>query len=666
MKLSFDWLRDFVKLPRDLSATKLAHDLTMTTVEVEGVVDLTEALCDIVIGQVLSVSAGSGPARAFCDFGDRGQHEIAAPAGLTADELVAVDLGPAQESFARAKKLGVDALLLGRSAEGLLRLPAGMAKPGNSLSSALDWDDLVLEIDNKSLTNRPDLWGHIGMARELAAIYKCERQSADEPSDLPARSGLVGEVEAEACNRYILIEIESGTFAAAPFWVQSRLARIGQRPVNLYTDLTNYLMFTTGQPCHAFDAERVQLPIGARLGKSDESLHLLNGATCGVARLPVICDARGPIALAGVMGGAESAVTASTRRVLIEIANFDALAVRQSASTAGIRTDASARFEKAVDTQRCDVALAQLQNLLPRVDPSARILGYQEKLLHATERKVVRTTEDYIASRLGMDIPVDDMARTLRSLDFEVRVDGRTMSVTAPSFRSTGDISGPHDLVEEVARIHGYDNFPTRLPVVSLTPQLRHAELTLERRVTELLAVRAGMQQIITYPWVSTGLLEAAGMSDMPLLEIGSPPAPDQRFLRPSLIPSLLQGIITNLKHSDAFGVFEVGAVYLSDKWGSVDDPAERLPRLEQHCAGALVGSTPEELFLRLKGILDDVKVRAQIHSLRAVAPATMPWANSDVCLCLASDDGPVGGLGLLSSRVRRLAGIKRAHIAAF
>jgi phenylalanyl-tRNA synthetase beta chain len=249
MKVSLSWIADYVTLPAGLSPKEIAHQLTMATVEVEGV------------------------------------HEAGG--------------------------------------------------------------DAVLEIDNKSLTNRPDLWGHYGIARELAAIYNVPLKPlpAEEPS-LPA-AALVGDIDPSVCRRFTATRIENVGVLETPAWMKTRLVAIGQRSKNLYADLTNYVMLTTGQPTHAFDADRLSLPLSVRRAADKEHFSALDGTELTLSSADgVVVDQKGPVGLAGVIGGMDSAIQAGTQTVVFEAANFDPLGIRRTASAHGVRTEASTRFEK--------------------------------------------------------------------------------------------------------------------------------------------------------------------------------------------------------------------------------------------------------------------------------------------------------------------------------
>src|SRR5690606_2960598 len=308
---------------------------------------------------------------------------------------------------------------------------------------------------------RPDLWGHYGIARELAAIYKLPlKPHAPDANAAPATgSALVGQLSAE-CRRFTASLVTGVRVVESPAWLRARLARVGQNSINLWVDLTNYIALDTGQPMHAYDADRVTLPLGTRRSRPGESTRLLNGETYDLPEgTLVIVDGQGIVGVAGVMGGFDSAISASTTRVVVECANFEALTVRRASRALNLRTDASARFEKALDTQRVDLATRKFAALVREAQPETVFERFEDQDPAPTGQARIATSFDYLEARLGARIEPAAVTRGLEALGFDVTPKGRALDVVAPTWRSTGDVSGPHDVLEEVARLQGYDAF---------------------------------------------------------------------------------------------------------------------------------------------------------------------------------------------------------------
>ena len=403
MKISIDWLQDYVKLPRNKTPKEMAHDLTMSTVEVEQVEDLAASLRDVVVARVQSC-APHPDARSLtvvtCDHGDNELRQVVC-GGSNVREGMRVALAlPGAEVTGRdgepftiqptelrgvasagmlcsAGELGLSDLFPPADEKAIIDLEGWDAEPGTALAEAIGYDDVVLEIDNKSLTNRPDLWGHYGIAREFAALYDLPLTKLRPVSKIAATGDVSVTIEDEVhCPRYTATKITGVRVAPAPTWMRSRLSRVGQRPLNNIVDLTNYVMMDQGQPSHAFDLRDVASGIVVRNAHAEESITLLDGTSHALSPdTLLIADAERGLALAGVMGG-EHAVRDDTQEVLLEIASFEPVQVRRTCRRYGVRTESSSRFEKGIDQARVDVALGRFQQLLSKVCEGAQMVSH--------------------------------------------------------------------------------------------------------------------------------------------------------------------------------------------------------------------------------------------------------------------------------------------------
>ena len=581
MKISLNWIADYVTLPPGLTPKEIAHQLTMATVEVEGV------------------------------------HEVA-----------------------------------GDGASGT----AG---------------DAVLEVDNKSLTNRPDLWGHYGVARELAAIFQVPLKpltpaKADEPA-LPVAT-LIGDIDPAICRRFTATRIENISVRETPAWMKQRLVAIGQRSKNFYADLTNYVMMTTGQPTHAFDADRLSLPLSVRRAFQDEHFSALDGTALTLSPADaVVADERGPVGLAGVIGGMDSAIQNDTKTVVFEAANFDPLAIRRTTAAHGVRTEASTRFEKSLSTHRIDEARRLFFHLLKTIDPGARVTGFDDRTNAATPSGEVRATAAYLRERIGKNLSMAELSAPLERLGFGVSASGDALVVTVPEWRNTGDVAGAHDLVEEIARLHGYENFEFHAPHVRLEKSARDYARGAERRVKEYLAFACGMQEVINYPWTEDRFVTAAGFRvEAANLRLVAPPAPDQATLRVSLVPGLLRAIESNIRWTSAFRIFESGNVFPAGRSARLDDDREQLPPQIKRIAAALVGDDAELLFREAKGAIEALGRRAHVSPLATAPGAPAEWADGAACVTIHADRRAIGHLGVLARRGTRAAGLKHAFAVIF
>ncbi|MGH3322212.1 MAG: phenylalanine--tRNA ligase subunit beta [Streptosporangiaceae bacterium] len=695
MRISLEWISDFVDLPADVEAGDLARELTLKTVEVESLAHTGRALANVVVGRVADLEplGDKGHVRVLCDVGSGRQAPVVSQArnlrvgdtiavALPGARLVATSGGAGPRSVATAHVLGVESrgVICTAADLGLQRLfpnsPDGHvldlaeldAQVGSAFADAIGFNDVVLEIDNKSLTHRPDLWGHYGIARELAAIYGRELKSLPNAALPPRVEGLVGHVDRDLCRRLTVVEFALDGADVSPLWLRSRLARIGESTVNLPVDLSNYVMFAVGQPTHVYDAEGVTLPLSVGRNGAATKLDLLSGESRELApTTPVILDSVAPVGVAGVMGASDSAVSSSSRRFALEAATFRPVPIRRASQHLALRTEASARFEKGLDTPRVDAAVHLFLHVLDRVAPSVSVTDMQDVCLDPTSPTTVDLDLDFLATRVGQRLDESEVRGILDSLGFAATLDADHLRVVVPTWRSTGDVSLPHDIVEEVARIHGYDNIPVAQLSITLTPVHRLNRRPLDRTMREHLAARAGMQEIVTYPWVADSMLTAAGFSKDDTLRFEGAPAPDRNSLRPSLIPNLLETVAANLRYSQAFSIFEAGAVFAPDRpYVRYHGVSEPLPKQRTMLAVAIVGADGPTLFRQAKGVLQMLRRHCHLTHLQLAETCDAPWADRFTRLGVTADGIDAGVLGLLATRCRRLAGIADVQVACF
>ena len=525
--------------------------------------------------------------------------------------------------------------------------------------------DSILEIDNKSLTNRPDLWGHYGIAREFAAIYGLPLRPLSAAPRPAATGGLVGSLDPDLCPRFAAVAFGAEAYVT-PDWIRGRLTRIGEAPVHPLVDLSNYVMFTTGQPTHVYDADQLSLPLSAGLATEPGEVKLLNGEAAKFdAGLPVIRDAREIVGAAGVMGGDSTALRPASRRFVLEAASFRPRLIRRASQRLGVRTDASARYEKGLDTQRVDLAVGLFLHLLPQVAPGAAVGGMQDVLVQATSEAHVEVDRKFLIDRIGEDLGDETVHATLRALGFTTVQDDDRFRITVPTWRSTGDVSLRQDIVEEVARIYGNDRLAVAETSVTLHPVRSLHRRGLDREIREQLALRAGLQEVITYPWATDHLLAAAGFGKKQTVLFDGASAPDRNSLRPSLLPNLLEAIAFNLRYRPALGIFEVGTVFSTATWESYRGRYESMPEQRQLLGVALAGSDGAGLFRRAKGIISMMRRYCHIVDLSFDSEKTdAVWADPSARLGLRAGDRTVGTLALLTPRTRRLAGIEDVQVA--
>jgi phenylalanyl-tRNA synthetase beta chain len=431
-------------------------------------------------------------------------------------------------------------------------------------------DDYVIEIDNKSLTHRPDLWGHYGMAREVAAILGRKLVDPVKPAEFPGSAPIRVSIEDHAlCPRYSALVFENVTMKPSPQWLQQRLEAVGLNPINNIVDVTNYVLAELAQPMHAFDADKLQgHDIIVRLARAGETIKALNDEsyTLDPSSL-VIADPAGPVAIAGIIGGANSAISNSTTRIVLESANFNASSVRKTSSRLRLRTDASMRFEKAQDPVNTIRGLERAFALLHEVSPGIRLAGgLADNYRPMPVPPPVVLPLDWLDRKLGRAVPVEEVRRILESLEFRVEeVTPRIFSVFVPSWRVTKDVSIKEDLVEEVGRMIGYDSIP---PVAPLTPARvppASPERQFHHRVRQMAAAQ-GFTEVHNYSFISEEMARVFSVDVSVHVQVSNPIVSDQNLLRTSLLPGIWKNINDNARHFDQFRLFEIGRAIHSDR----------------------------------------------------------------------------------------------------
>lgn len=696
MKISLNWIADYVKLPADMDVTQLAYDLTMATVEVEGVVDLAGQFENMVIGVVTEIAAHPNADKLLICQTDVGQGEIhdivCGGSNLSVGMKVAVALPGARVrwhgegelvTIGDAKVRGVRSygMICASSEIGLfdlfpfteeatiVDLSAFEAEAGTPLAQALGLQDVILEIDNKSMTNRPDLWGHYGIAREIAALYGLSLTPWEPFAPSITSDFKICVEDVKRCPRYIGVQMEGLSVKPSPFAMQSRIWRVGMRPINGLVDITNYVMLSTGQPAHAFDRDHIAGSITVRRAREGEKLLLLNDKELSLSADDlVIADQESAVGLAGVMGGAKDSVLPETKQVILEIANFEAISIRRTAARYETRTEAAARYEKALDPERCDMALSLAIRLFRELYPDMTVSGFADHYPEPLERKKVTVSLRWLEKRLGKRIANEVIEEKLGRLGFTLLFDQDRMDVLVPTWRSTGDVSIQADIMEEVARMYGYENFEPTAIVTSFEGGINQIETDLERKIKEYLAFRCGMQEIFTYPWMEDDYIAAILQSTEGMLSLSTPPAPEERYLRSSLLPNICRAVTLNQRYYDTFSIFETAQILQDKEYTALYDARESLPFQRRSLAGALAGAAGEvtALFRKAKGILEGMSRHVHMEALTFVKEEKPIWADSVVWLNVCLEGKRVGNLALLSKKASLDCGIKNGVVLLF
>jgi phenylalanyl-tRNA synthetase beta chain len=455
---------------------------------------------------------------------------------------------------------------------------------GASFAELFGLNDTIIDIENKMFTHRPDLFGQLGVAREISAILQgtpAEGDMADRPFGNPDwywsvpqfnhAEGLELSVFNDApenAPRFMAVAMNNVTVGPSPLWLQVELIRWGGRPINNVVDLTNYIMLLTAQPAHAYDYDKLRgRTLGVRMARSGETVTLINDKTYRPDEQDiVIADGEGPVGLAGVMGGGDSEVSANTKNIVLEVATFNMYAVRKSAMRHGVFTDALTRFNKGQSKLQNDRVIGQLMTLIQEhaCAQQASEVHDVNDLTSTTDRGTLtgelQVDGRFISSRLGVDLTLDQMASILRRVNFAVypaEHNETTLCITAPFWRT--DIELTEDVVEEVGRLYGYDKLPRELPQRSTKPVSRNTFRVLAETVRQALA-RAGANEALTYSFVHERVLKTAGQDPDDAFKLANALSPDLQYYRMSITPSLLDKVHGNVRAGyDEFALFEIG-----------------------------------------------------------------------------------------------------------
>ena len=696
MKVSLNWVKKYVDLPGEVTTKQIAYDLTLRTVEVENVVNTKDKFHDIIVGKIVEVREHPNADKLRVCMVDIGEAEnvqiVCGGSNLYEGEYVVVSKPGAEvywhgeaelvkikktnmrgESsygmICGAEEVYLENLFPAKDEKEIVDLKGIECKPGQNIADVIDMDDVVLEIDNKSLTNRPDLWGHYGIAREIAAIYNVplkELPTVKIDSSLPKYK--VEIKEPEKCNRYAAIEMDGVYVKESPLWMKADLIKAGMRPINAIVDITNYVMMDVGQPLHAFDKTHVVgEEIIVRNAKKDEELLLLDNNSISLTEDDlVICDSKDAMALAGIRGGKKDSILDDTTGIVLEIANFTAGTIRKSGKRFDEKTDASIRYEKNLDTERVDQGIARALELFKELFPESKIVSYNDVYPIKTERKKIDVEEEFLNVRLGKILGRETIERVLNSLGYDVNYKDGIYHVVVPVWRSTGDVYLKDDVMGDIARLLSFESFEAKPLTITFDKAVLQTSVSLERRLKEYLACRCGFNEIFTYPWVEEKYFDASGISKENAIKLATPPSPEEAYLRNSLVPGMLSAISKNLRYFDNFKLFEIAQVFEKGVYHESSED-ETLPVHKKLLTGSITGKDAKKVFYELKGVLENISRYCQMEDIRLEVTDDKPaWADVNVYLDIKFRDKVIGKLGLLSIRTMSEAKIKRSNVAIF
>ncbi|HVJ48923.1 phenylalanine--tRNA ligase subunit beta [Desulfitobacterium sp.] len=627
MKVSLEWLSEFINVK--VPAEELAEILTRGGIEIGGIEHLNQGLETILVGEIERMEHHPNADKLWVCEVNLGSQNVQIVTGaqnlLIKDKVPVATHGttlPTGQKIRKSKLRGIESngmlcsteeLLLDASlgdprSEGGIMILARKTVIGKSLGELIQ-GDTVLDLD--LYPNRPDCLAMINVAREVSFLTREKvhlnrwaetEQGPDYPTD--SETKLIIE-EPELCHRYAALLVEDVKIALSPAWMQKRLRAAGIRPISNIVDITNYCMLEMGQPLHAFDRDRVSGAVHVRRASQGEKLVTLDNIERTLdPEMLLIADDVKPLGLAGVMGGLNSEITGATTRILVESAHFDTVSIRRTSRRLGLSSEAANRFEKGINVAGIAATLGRVSELILELG-AGRPVGFIDESKYVVEPRTVVLTVAKTSDVLGMSFTLDEISEVLERLQFPYEHRGEGFVVKIPSYRS--DIQIEEDMIEEVARLTGYDRIPTTLPQGSQTQGRRTPEQESRRKLRHLL-VNLGLNEVITYSFNRPDADELWGHSDR-AITLMNPLREELSVMRTSLIPGLLDLAARNVARRNLdVRLFEMGNVF----WAT-EHPLTKLPEEKLRLAGLLYGKpsrhwlkpVSEYSFYTVKGLIE-------------------------------------------------------------
>lgn len=653
MKVSIKWLRDYVDF--DLSVDELAYKLTMAGLEIDSVEKLDAGLDKVVVGKILNIKQHPNADKlVLCDV-DAGDETLQVVCGApnTKEGMVAplALVGAALPSgmeIRAAKVRGQSSygmlcsekeLGFSDDAAGLMELPAEL-KAGTEISRALGLDDTILDID---LTpNRPDCLSIFGVAREVSAAtgnpLRQPQITMTEGDTATSSLTSVTILDPDLCPRYAARVIRGVKVAPSPAWMQQRLEAVGLRGINNVVDVTNYVLMELGHPLHAFDYNLLaENRIVVRRAREGEEIVTIDEETCKLTDdMLVIADAENPVAVAGVMGGFHSEVTEATTEVLLESAYFNPVSIRKTSKALGMHTEASHRFERGMDIEGLITAIDRAAQLIQELAGGEICQDIVDAYPVKSEPAKIRLRPERVNYVLGTDIPAGEMKDILTELQFEVSDDWQ---VTVPTYRP--DVTREIDLVEEIARIYGYDNIPFALPTGDIPLADANPKAVLREKAKSAM-LDCGMTEAINYSFYSPKVFDLINLPEdsayRHVMRLKNPLSEEQSIMRTTLLPSLLENVRWNVNRQVAeVKLFELSTTYTPKEEGELPSEQEVIAGVVSGSMGLGTWADPqrEADFFDIKGIvevlLEELGIRE--YEVKPTENSTLhPVRSAEIC----------------------------------
>lgn len=679
MKISLNWIKKYVKVP--ISDDELVRLIGARLVEVEGVIDETEKYNNIFVVKVVSAEKIPDTHLTLCqiDVGAKETVQVVCGAPNVQEGMFAAWIAPGamvpasvheDTPFIIGKRkmlnkydsngmlAGADELDFGDDHSGIVEIDPEMAKPGDLLKDVFELNDKILDIENKSLTHRPDTFGVIGFSREVAGILGQSFDFEYQDTKLKPEGNLkVKILDKNICARYSAVVLEKHGELKKKYltYMDTILSKSGMKPISEIVDVTNFLMLLTGQPLHAFDYDKFvkvggtnKPEINVRLARKGEKIELLDDTEIELNENDiVICSGDVPVALAGAMGGKSTMIDENTKNIIIESATFSLYNLRKTQMTHGIFSEAITRFTKGqppYQTLRVAEAASEMLSAGFKVATVADTMAAPEEYIK------VAVSVDEINGLLGTNYSKELIVKTLTNVGFKIEISGNNLKVVVPLWRT--DIHIKEDIIEEVGRLLGYDNIQPVLPLHGTAEKNKFLEL--KTRVRDILA-SYGSNEVLTYSFVSSRLLEKAGLNIRNSYKIVNSISPELQLIRQSIVPSLLDKAFVNQKLPvDKFAIFEINKVY-QKVWG-VD--SESVPVEKSRLGFVLAerknqGTAYYKAKYYVENLLEALNIKAEIMPLKSTTAEAKPFEKKRAAEIVANGE-TIGVLGEFRSSVKR------------
>ena len=620
MFISMNWIKDFVDL-EGLDTLKLIHQFSLSTAEVENDIFFKGSdISGIVVAEIKEIADHPESKKLHLlkvDAGDGKLTDVVCGApnvrvGMkTAFAKVGAKIGEitiAPRPLAGFESFGMccSEAEIGISDDnsGIMDITEDVAV-GTDIKDVYEIDDIVFEVDNKSLTNRPDLWSHYGIAREFSAISgrPLKALDVDDLSKYNELPQVDMKIEDQLCQRYSCLQFENISRNVSPVNMRIRLFYCGMRAINFLADMTNYLMLEVGQPMHAFDSRKVG-KIRIKRFENPLTFTTLDNVERNIdENTLMICNDNTPVAIAGIMGGLDSEIVEDTTTLTLESATFDAASIRKSTVRLSHRTDASIRYEKSLDPELTTLAIARFVKLLKDFDNGVKIVSsLTDEYAYHYPQVTLNFDKAYVDKYTGIEISNGTIIDTLTKLGFNASVTDDNFTVDVPSWRATKDVTIKADIIEEITRIYGYDNFDVNTAKSPLFPVNMEQEKCDEERVKDMLVKRYNLHEVHSYVWNYFDELKDLGIENKGVIKLLNASNPNIETIRESLIPTQLCQIKTNVGFAPEYGIFEVGR--------AVTGIDENNLCIEKKFLGATLYSKTKDvktLYFELKDIIETV-----------------------------------------------------------